>query len=88
MSDVLNDRRAGRLAVALAATALMVGGGYLGSAGSAQAGDEPDIHNVGSPGKDGGTVTCYRSLSPYENGPICNAAANGEDGAPGAVYGR
>jgi hypothetical protein len=88
VSGVLNDRRVGRLVVALAATALMVGGGYLGSTGSAQAGDEPDIHNVGTPGRDGGTVTCYTSPSPNGKAPICNAAANGEDGTPGVVYRR
>jgi hypothetical protein len=43
----LNDRCVGRWGVALAAkAAFMVGGGYLGSVGSAQAGDEPG-NNVG-----------------------------------------
>jgi hypothetical protein len=81
VSGVLNDRSGGRLAVALAATALMVGGGYLGSAGSAQAGDI-----VGSPGQDGGSVTCYTPMPSPDNAPVCNAVAAGEDGAPGAVY--
>jgi hypothetical protein len=93
VSNVMNDRRAGRWAVALAATALVAGGGFLGSAGSAQAGDEPDIHNVGSPGQDGGSVTCYGPVSvahdpqsSTDNPHICSVAANGQDGAPGAVY--
>jgi hypothetical protein len=81
VSSVVNDRRVGRWAVALAATALVVGGGYLGSAGNAQAGDEPDINNVGSPGQD---ATCSTHLPGPDGVPICNAV--GQDGAPGAVY--
>ena len=83
VSGVLKDRRVGRWGVALAATALMVGGGYLGSAGSALAGDDPDINNVGSPGQDV-SVTCYTPMASSDNAPICNAV--GGDGAPGAVY--
>jgi hypothetical protein len=77
-----NDRSVRRWAVALAATAAMVGGGYLGSVGSAQAGGEPDS-NVGSPGRDGKSVTCY--ASPRDDAPTtCNAVGeDGEDGAPG-----
>jgi hypothetical protein len=87
VSDALNDRRVGRWAVALAATAFMVGGGYLGSVGSAQAGDEPDSNNVGSPGRDGQSVTCYVYTSPRDDAPICNAVGgDGEDGAPAVVH--
>jgi hypothetical protein len=84
LSGVLNDRSVGRWAVALAAAAFMAGGGYIGSVGSAQAGGEPD--NVGSPGRDGQSVTCY--ASPRDDAPTsCNAVGgDGEDGAPGAVY--
>jgi hypothetical protein len=86
VSAALNDRSVGRWAVALAA-AFMVGGGYLGSVGSAQAGDEPG-GNVGSPGRDGQSVTCYAYVSPREATPtICNAVGgDGEDGAPGMVH--
>ena len=85
VSSVVNDRSVGRWAVALAATAVMVGGGYLGSAGSAQAGDKPDEHNVGAPGQDV-SVTCSTPVSSLDHAPVCSAV--GEDGAPGAVYHR
>jgi hypothetical protein len=83
VSGALNDRSAGRWAVALAATAaFMVGGGFLGSVGSAQAGDKPG-NNVGSPGRDGMIVTCYADdVSRLDGTLVCNAG-NGE---PGAVY--
>jgi hypothetical protein len=87
VSGALNDRSVGRWVVALAVTAaLMVGGGFLGSVGSAQAGGEPDS-NVGSPGGDGQSVTCYAS-SPRDDAPTtCDAVGgDGEDGEPGAVY--
>jgi hypothetical protein len=60
----------------------MVGGGYLGSVGSAQAGDEPG-YIVGSPGWDGTIVTCHTySVSPRDDTLVCNSG-NGE---PGAIY--
>jgi hypothetical protein len=85
VAGALNDRSVGRWVVALAATAAMVGGGYLGSVGSAQAGGEPG-NIVGSPGRDGQSVTCY--VSPRDEPLIiCNAVGgDGEDGAPGGVY--
>jgi hypothetical protein len=80
----VNDRSAGGWAVALAAAFLV--GGYLGSIGSAQAGEEPGS-NAGSPGRDGRSVTCSSYWSPRDNTPvICNVVGeDGEDGAPGAV---
>jgi hypothetical protein len=83
VSGALNDRSAGRWALALAATAaFMAGGGYLGSVGSAQAGGVAG-NNVGSPERDGVLVTCYAdSMSPLDDTLVCNPG-NGE---PGAVY--
>jgi hypothetical protein len=87
VSSALNDRSVGRWVVALAATAaFMVGGGFLGSVGSAQAGGDPD-NNVGSPGGDGQGATCFAYGSPRDDTSSCNAVGeDGEDGAPGAVY--
>jgi hypothetical protein len=63
----------------------MVGGGYLGSVGSAQAGDEP-ANNVGSSGSDGQNVTCNAYMSPPKDVLTCKVVGGGgEDGAPGAV---
>ena len=83
--SALTDRSVGRWAVALTAAVLV--GGYLGSVGAAQAVDEPG-GNAGSPGRDGQSVTCYAYWSPRETNPIiCNAMGKaGEDGAPGAVH--
>ena len=90
MSDVLgalHDRSVGRWAVALAATAaFMVGGAYLGSVGSAQAGggDPGNGNIVGSRGRDGLSITCDAySVSLRDDALICNVAVNGEGGAPG-----
>jgi hypothetical protein len=89
ISDVfsaLNDRGARRWAVALAATAaFMVGGAYLGSVGSAQAGGDPDNDSiVGSRGRDGLSITCNAySVSLRDDALICNVVVNGEGGAPG-----
>jgi hypothetical protein len=89
MSDVLgvlHDRSAGRWAVGLAATAaFMVGGAYLGSVGSAQAGgDLGNNNNVGSWGRDGLGVTCNAySVSLRDDALICNVIVNGYGGAPG-----
>jgi hypothetical protein len=85
VSAALNDRRVGRWAVALAAAG-MVGGGCLGSVGFAQAGDEPG-GNVGSPGRDGQSVTCYAHVPPLKATPtICKAVGrDGKGGAPGTV---
>jgi hypothetical protein len=87
VSGALNDRRVGHWVIALAATAaFMFGGGYLGSVGSAQAGDEPE-NNVGSPGRDGEGATCFAHTSPHDDAPICNAVGeDGEDGESGAVH--
>jgi hypothetical protein len=86
VSGVLNDRSASRWAVALAATALMVGGGFLGSVGSATAGGEPE-NNVGSPGRDGQDATCVVHGPPHDSSRSCTAVGgDGEDGAPGADY--
>jgi hypothetical protein len=88
-SDVLgalNDWSAGRWAVALASTvAFMVGGAYLGSIGSAQAGGDPSNDNiVGTRGRDGLSVTCNAySVSLRDDAVICNVVVNGEGGAPG-----
>jgi hypothetical protein len=80
--SAVNDRTVGRWVVAIAA-AFMVGG-YLGSAGTAQASDEPG-GNAGSPGRDGQSVTCHASQ--HDRQPICGVVgADGEDGAPGAVH--
>ena len=60
----------------------MVGGGFLGTVGSAQAGGEPG-NNVGSPGGDGLFVTCYAyNAPPLDDTLVCDMG-NGE---PGAVY--
>jgi len=85
VSELLNDRSAGRWAVALAATAaLMVGGGFLGCAGSALADGKPD-NNVGSPGGDGQDATCFPYMPTQENS-LCNFVGEEvEDTAPGAV---
>jgi hypothetical protein len=86
VSSALNDRSAGRWAVALAATAaFMVGGGYLGSVGSAQAGGDPGNDSiVGSWGRDGVSVTCNAySVSLRNDSLTCNVVVNGEGGAPG-----
>jgi hypothetical protein len=86
VSGALNHRSIGRWTVALATAAFMLGGGFLGSVGSARAGGEPDS-NVGSSGQDGQSATCY--ASPRDDAPTsCKAVGgDGEDGAPGAVYG-
>jgi hypothetical protein len=83
----LNDGSGRRWAVALAATmAFMVAGGFLGCIGSAQAGGDPD-NNVGSPGRDGESVSCFAYGFSHDDPPICNVVGgDGEDGAPGAVY--
>jgi hypothetical protein len=89
MSDVLgalHDRSVGRWAVALTATAaFMVGGAYLGSIGSAQAGGDPGNGNiVGSRGRDGLSITCDAySVSLRDEALICNVVVNDEGGAPG-----
>jgi hypothetical protein len=89
MSDVLgalHDRSVGRWAVALTATAaFMVGGAYLGSVGSAQAGGDPGNGNiVGSRGRDGLSITCDAySVSLRDEALICNVVVNGEGGVPG-----
>jgi len=80
VSRVLGDRRSGRWAVTLASSVLMVGGGLLAAAGSAQA---DDINNVGTPGRDH-HVTCTTPMSKPGSPPVCNAV--GGDGAPGASY--
>lgn len=86
VTGALNDRGASRWAVALAATAsFMVGGGFLGSVGSAQAGDEPGS-DVGSPSLDGLSVTCAYTVPMRDDALICNVVGDGEDGAPGSVY--
>lgn len=88
ISDVLgalNDRGARRWAVALAATAAcMVGGAYLGSVGSAQAGGNPGNDSiVGSRGRDGLSITCNAySVSLRDDALVCNVV-NGEGGSPG-----
>lgn len=86
MFDALNDWSVGRWAVALTATvAFIVGGPYLGSVGSAQAGGDPSNDNiVGSRGRDGPSVTCNTySVSLRDDAVICNVVVNGEGGAPG-----
>jgi hypothetical protein len=89
ISDVLgalNDRGARRWAVALAATAaFMVGGAYLGSVGSAQAGGDPGNDGIiGSRGRDGLSITCNAySVSMRDDALICNVVVNGAGGAPG-----
>ncbi len=84
MSGEVNDRSV-RWAVAL--TVAFMAGGYMGSVGAAQAGDEPS-GNAGPPGRDGRSVTCSSYWSPRDNTPvICDVVGeDGEDGAPGAVY--
>jgi anti-sigma-K factor RskA len=84
-SGAIGDQSDGRWAAALAATAIfMVGGGYLGFVGSAQADSTPGV--AGSPGQDGQNVTCYRYTSQRDDASVCNVmAGDGEDGAPGAV---
>jgi hypothetical protein len=62
----------------------MVGGGYLGSVGSAQAGGESG-NNVGSPGRDGQDVTCV-ATPPAELACLRRGGRDGEDLAPGVVY--
>jgi len=80
VAGALNDRSVGRWVVALAATAAS------GSVGSAQAGDEPG-NNVGSPGRDGQSVSCYAYMSPRDDALTCKVVGgDGEDGAPGAVH--
>jgi hypothetical protein len=63
----------------------MVGGGYLGSVGSAQAGGDPGTGNiVGSRGRDGLSITCDAySVSLRDDALSCNVVVNGESGAPG-----
>jgi hypothetical protein len=84
--DVLRKGSLGRWAVVLAATAaFMVGGGFPGSVGSAQAGNGPG--NVGSPGQDGQDVTCstYNNVTLVHGNVLCNGVGgDGKDGAPGA----
>jgi hypothetical protein len=89
-SDVLGalNWSGGRWAVALAATAaFMVGGGYLGSVATAQAGGEPGNDDVGSGGWDGLSVTCY-AYNPFlrDDALVCNVVGEGEGGGPGVVY--
>ena len=86
VSGAVVDQSVGRWAVVLAVTAaFMIGGGYLGFAGSAQAGG-----NAGTPGRDGQSVTCDAHQPPRDDVLVCNAVAgnggDGEDGAPGAVH--
>ena len=94
MSGALNCRSVGRWGVALAAAAFMVAGGYLGSAGFAQAAGESDINNIGSPGQDGKSITCYRYFDmatpgpPRDDAPDCDAVANGEDGESAVLNSR
>jgi hypothetical protein len=88
-SDVLgalNEWSAGRWAVALASTvAFMVGGAYLGSVGSAQAGGDPgNDDNVGSWGRDGLSITCDAySVALGGDALVCNVVVTGQGGAPG-----
>jgi hypothetical protein len=84
VSGALNDRSGGRCAVALAAA--FMAGGYLGSIGSAVAGDEPG-GQAGSSGRDRQSVTCYEYWSPRNTPILCNAVGgDGEDGASGMVH--
>jgi hypothetical protein len=87
VSGELNVRSVGRWAVAVTATAALVaGGGFLGTVGSAYAGGEPE-DNVGSPGRDGQDASCLVFGPPHEPSRDCNAVGeDGGDGAPGAVY--
>ena len=62
----------------------MVGGGFLGYIGSAQAGGEHG-NNVGSPDRDGQSVTCYAYGFSRDGASIwlrCTATP-GRPGAPG-----